>query len=266
MPPSTNATSPRDPVPQLRLDFCKKFAYALVLSVSLHGLVWQLRDLFAPPIPAVRKPPTTIEVVMESKPRLLETTPVPPPVAPPAPPVAPPVPPLPPKPPKPQPPVSLPKPKPQPVVQPRKMAPVPKVPTAQLPVAPVTTQAAPVIPAAPPSPPVPSAPPAPSAQPKESREETYTEAKADAAYLNNPRPDYPSQAKRRFMEGKVILKVQVLASGHPGQVMIENGSGHDILDEAALETVRQWRFVPAKRGDKAVDSWVKVPIVFKLNK
>ena len=72
-------------------------------------------------------------------------------------------------------------------------------------------------------------------------------------------------ARRRSLEGKVVLKVQVLASGQPGQMQVETGSGHEMLDEAALETVRHWRFVPAKRGDKAVDSWVRVPIVFKLS-
>ena len=36
------------------------------------------------------------------------------------------------------------------------------------------------------------------------------------------------------------------------------------LDEAAQKTVRNWRFIPAKRGDTAVQSFVLVPIIFKL--
>ena len=38
----------------------------------------------------------------------------------------------------------------------------------------------------------------------------------------------------------------------------------DALDEAAQRTVRSWRFIAAKRGDVAVQSWVLVPIIFKL--
>ncbi|MEE2494145.1 energy transducer TonB, partial [Pseudomonas aeruginosa] len=37
------------------------------------------------------------------------------------------------------------------------------------------------------------------------------------------------------------------------------------LDQAAVKAVKRWSFVPAKRGDKAEDGWVSVPIDFKLN-
>ena len=71
-------------------------------------------------------------------------------------------------------------------------------------------------------------------------------------------------AKRRQWEGKVILKVRVLADGKASQVSIATSSGHEVLDEAALEAVSQWHFVPAKRGGQAVESWVNVPINFNL--
>jgi protein TonB len=102
--------------------------------------------------------------------------------------------------------------------------------------------------------------------PTHSDSESFVEARADAAYLHNPKPEYPSMARQRFLEGKVILRVQVLADGRSGHVSVERSSGHETLDEVALATVRQWRFVPAKRGDRAVESWVNVPIVFKLNR
>ncbi|NBS16976.1 MAG: energy transducer TonB [Gammaproteobacteria bacterium] len=92
----------------------------------------------------------------------------------------------------------------------------------------------------------------------------YEGPKANAAYLHNPKPLYPAMAKRRQWEGKVILKVKVLASGAASEVSIQTPSGHEILDEAALEAVRQWHFVPAKRGGQPVDSLVNVPINFNL--
>jgi periplasmic protein TonB len=47
-------------------------------------------------------------------------------------------------------------------------------------------------------------------------------------------------------------------------VSIETSSGSTSLDEAALEAVRKWHFVPARRGAQAVEAWHLVPIVFKL--
>ena len=86
----------------------------------------------------------------------------------------------------------------------------------------------------------------------------------DAAYLHNPKPPYPLLARRRGVEGKVLLKVQVSAAGLAEQVQVAQSSGHDSLDEAALNTVRNWRFVPAQRGDTPVAAAVLVPITFKL--
>lgn len=48
------------------------------------------------------------------------------------------------------------------------------------------------------------------------------------------------------------------------QVSVASSSGHDLLDDAAVEAVNHWHFVPAKRGGQPVDSWVNVPINFNL--
>jgi protein TonB len=47
-------------------------------------------------------------------------------------------------------------------------------------------------------------------------------------------------------------------------VTIATSSGVTRLDHAAVATVRRWRFVPAREGDRAVDAWVLVPVVFAL--
>lgn len=87
----------------------------------------------------------------------------------------------------------------------------------------------------------------------------------DAGYLHNPKPRYPPIAIARNWEGLVRLRVYVLPNGTPGQVVLQQSSGHDALDQAALEVVQRWRFVPAKRGEQAIASWVVVPLVFKLD-
>lgn len=93
---------------------------------------------------------------------------------------------------------------------------------------------------------------------------TLTEARFDADYLNNPAPAYPALSRRMREEGRVMLRVRVSAGGQPEQVELSASSGSGRLDNAAREAVRRWRFVPAKRGGQAVESWVLVPVVFKL--
>jgi protein TonB len=100
-----------------------------------------------------------------------------------------------------------------------------------------------------------------AAQPAEQR----TEASFDAAYLNNPAPAYPLISRRQGEFGKVLLLVQVTPHGTAAQVEIKQSCGFPRLDEAALEAVRKWHFVPARQGDVAVAASVVVPLSFKLN-
>jgi protein TonB len=85
-----------------------------------------------------------------------------------------------------------------------------------------------------------------------------------AGYLRNPPPPYPLVARRNGEQGKVILRVLVTRGGLPASVDIEKTSRSSHLDDAALETVKTWRFVPARQNGQPVDAWVLVPIVFRL--
>ena len=153
-----------------------------------------------------------------------------------------------PEPPRPKPPKAVERPKPKRIVaQTRKPAPA-------------VATALPEPPAPPPVPPVQAAAPAVAApvapQPVPPR--------FDAAYLNNPPPAYPSVSRRLGEEGKVMLRVFVEPNGTPSQVKIHQHSGFPRLDAAALDAVRQWRFVPARQGTDQVGAWVLVPIAFNL--
>ncbi|MDD2762087.1 MAG: energy transducer TonB [Methylomonas sp.] len=94
--------------------------------------------------------------------------------------------------------------------------------------------------------------------------EPFTEANFKANYAHNPKPEYPTIAKSRGWQGKVLLRVKVSAAGTSDSVTVEQSSGHEILDESAMEAVQKWRFIPAKRGETPVASSVIVPIVFTL--
>lgn len=110
-------------------------------------------------------------------------------------------------------------------------------------------------------------PGAPSASGQNGQGEAHdavSRARFDADYLHNPAPPYPPQSRRMSEEGKVILRVEVSAEGRAENIEVKTSSGSARLDESALRTVRSWRFIPAKRGETPVDSWVLVPIIFKL--
>ena len=92
-------------------------------------------------------------------------------------------------------------------------------------------------------------------------------AEATIAYETATPPAYPIQALRSGVEGTVLLKVLVDASGKPVQVLIEHGSGSRLLDDAARKHVlAAWRFHPAMRGGRAIAAWALVPVSFNLDR
>lgn len=108
-------------------------------------------------------------------------------------------------------------------------------------------------------------PQVPQEQKAQDKDEPLVEARYNVETLHNPKPPYPLAARRRNQEGRVLLTVLVRADGTCGEARLKKTSGFELLDGSALKTVRQWRFVPARRGNDAVDSWVDVPVVFRLD-
>jgi protein TonB len=90
-----------------------------------------------------------------------------------------------------------------------------------------------------------------------------TPAHLDRAY-NNPQPPYPDSAQQNGEQGTIAIDVLVRASGRPSRVRVVQSSGFPDLDDAALEGVLNWRFVPATRGGDAVKDWTTVKVVYQL--
>ncbi|MGQ0711758.1 MAG: TonB family protein [Rhodoferax sp.] len=87
---------------------------------------------------------------------------------------------------------------------------------------------------------------------------------SDADYLNNPKPIYPRLSKQLREEGRVLVRVHISAEGLPEKIELAQTSGHFRLDQAALDAVAQWRFVPGKRQGVPQAMWYQVPIPFVL--
>jgi TonB family protein len=83
-------------------------------------------------------------------------------------------------------------------------------------------------------------------------------------YAQNPKPVYPQEAREKGYQGKVLLRVEVLTNGRVGQVALKKSSGCEALDRSALAAVKEWRFIPARKGKVAVPVWVVIPIKFQL--
>jgi TonB family protein len=83
-------------------------------------------------------------------------------------------------------------------------------------------------------------------------------------YGENPKPLYPPEARKNGFHGEVLLKVEVLSNGQVGKIEVKKSSGHEVLDRSALNTVRKWKFVPARKGETPVSLWVNIPIRFQL--
>ena len=79
-------------------------------------------------------------------------------------------------------------------------------------------------------------------------------------------PVYPRIAKEEGWEGIVLVRVLVQTSGLPGQITIQKSSGHEILDEAAIEAIRQWRFTPAMDGNFPIKKYLQIPLNFGLHR
>ncbi len=116
------------------------------------------------------------------------------------------------------------------------------------------------VPSGPPAVPVPAANPVPPAPP------ALVPARFDAAYLRNPPPEYPFASRRLREQGQVLLRVRVDPQGRAKSVQVQESSGYTRLDQAAVDAVRLWQFVPARRGDEAVEDTALVPVVFRLDR
>lgn len=87
------------------------------------------------------------------------------------------------------------------------------------------------------------------------------------AFRTPPQPPiYPRLARKRGIEGRVMLQVMIDRNGRVTGQQVERSSGSELLDRAAQKAVQHWLFVPARQQGMAVASYVRVPIDFVLEK
>ena len=75
---------------------------------------------------------------------------------------------------------------------------------------------------------------------------------------------YPELAVRSQIEGKVSLRLRIGKDGHVEKIIVDRSSGYEILDNAAIESLKNARFTPALQGHEPVTVWYEAPIEFRL--
>ena len=93
---------------------------------------------------------------------------------------------------------------------------------------------------------------------------SLVEPSADADYLKNPPPGYPRISRRNGEQGTVIVRVFISTQGTPDKAEVRTSSGFARLDQAALEAVQRWRFVPGRRNGTPEAMWFNIPVRFVL--
>lgn len=87
-------------------------------------------------------------------------------------------------------------------------------------------------------------------------------AGVDLRYKRNHPPRYPAEGPRNGGPYEVNLIVLVAPDGSPYQVTVERSSGVEVLDEAAIDAAKHWRYFAATSEGRKFVSAVRIPITF----
>ncbi len=77
-------------------------------------------------------------------------------------------------------------------------------------------------------------------------------------------PQYPANALRKGLTGKVELRFLVETDGSVSQVQVVSSEPGDVFERSAVRAVEQWRFSPGIYQGQPVRTWVRIPIAFEL--
>lgn len=80
----------------------------------------------------------------------------------------------------------------------------------------------------------------------------------------SPTPRYPRRAQKRAQQGKVLVSIFIGENGAAYDAKVVESSGHKLLDDAALKTAMEWRFMPAIQNGVPIKSVNNQSFVFSL--
>jgi protein TonB len=94
---------------------------------------------------------------------------------------------------------------------------------------------------------------------------TGVDRAAAGVMATHTRPPYPLLAQRLGVEGKVTLRLTVLADGRVGQAEIVTSSGRGDLDDTARDwIIAHWAYKPALENGQPAVSQTLATVIFSL--
>ncbi|ATG74887.1 energy transducer TonB [Zobellella denitrificans] len=86
------------------------------------------------------------------------------------------------------------------------------------------------------------------------------------SFKTRPAPiPYPSQARRRGLEGTVVVEVWLDENGRQTKRLLARSSGVKVLDQTALTAIAKWHFSAYVENGRALAHRVQIPVRFKLD-
>jgi protein TonB len=85
-----------------------------------------------------------------------------------------------------------------------------------------------------------------------------------ARLISSAPPEYPAIAKAQHVSGGVAIDALIDANGRVTKMKVL--SGPTLLERAAMDALRQWKYEPATLDGKAVPMHVTVTIQFRLQR
>ncbi|MBY7807625.1 energy transducer TonB [Vibrio fluvialis] len=86
------------------------------------------------------------------------------------------------------------------------------------------------------------------------------------SFVSRPiRPNYPRLAQKRGIEGVATYEVWLDAQGHQIKQILISSSGTEMLDQSALDAIKQWKFSPHIINGEALAHRVQIPVRFRLD-
>ncbi len=76
---------------------------------------------------------------------------------------------------------------------------------------------------------------------------------------------YPHDARRNGWEGQVLLRVTIGAEGDLRDIIVQDSSGYELLDQAAQQAVRQACPLPLQRKIHRPEVAISLPVVYRLS-
>lgn len=81
--------------------------------------------------------------------------------------------------------------------------------------------------------------------------------------IYDPEPEYSEEARKARYQGQVVLRCVIGPDGRAHDIIVQRSLGMG-LDEKAIESVKQWKFEPARKDGQAVAVYVDIMVNFRL--